>query len=348
MSETGLALGLTGARSHADPLEFAVEGLLPGARLLLLEGQAVLLLLEPARVVAFPGDALAAVEFEDPARHVVQEVAVMRDRHDRALVLLQMTFEPGDRFGVEMVRGLVEQKQVRSVEQKPAQRDPALLAARELRDLGIARRQAERVHRHVEVGIEIPQVLRIDHVLQSRELIRGLVRVVRREFVVAGEDLPLGGDRHLHVLAHVLGGIEHRLLGQETDLHPLGREGLAREVLVFPGHDAEQGRLSRAVRSEDADLGARVEREPDPFQEFLALRGDFPQVLHCEHVLSGHLFSSISAGVHILDRPARDTLTSPSTLFHCPPRFGVDSCPPANFSYVRTSPRARPRPSPGT
>ena len=56
---------------------------------LLLGGQAGLLLLEPRRVVALPRDAGAAVELEDPAGDVVEEVAVVRDGDDRAGVLLR-------------------------------------------------------------------------------------------------------------------------------------------------------------------------------------------------------------------------------------------------------------------
>ena len=53
-----------------------------------------LLLLEPARVVALEREPVAAVELEDPARDVVEEVAIVGDRDDRALVLLQVALEP--------------------------------------------------------------------------------------------------------------------------------------------------------------------------------------------------------------------------------------------------------------
>ena len=80
--------------------------------LLLLLREALLLLLEPARVVALEGDAAAAVELEDPAGDVVEEVAIVGDGHDGALVLGEVALEPRDRLGVEVVGGLVEQQQV--------------------------------------------------------------------------------------------------------------------------------------------------------------------------------------------------------------------------------------------
>ena len=92
-------------------------------------GEAGLLLLEPRRVVALERDAAPAVELEDPAGDVVEEVPVVGDGHDRARVLLQEPLEPVDRLGVEVVRGLVEQQQVGLRQQQPAQRDPASLTA---------------------------------------------------------------------------------------------------------------------------------------------------------------------------------------------------------------------------
>src|SRR4029079_5317622 len=103
-----LSLGLTRARRHSYPLELALQGAAPGLVDLFLLREALLLLLEPARVVAFPRDARAAVELDDPTRNVVEEVAVVRHRDDRAVVLLEVALQPGDRLRIEMVRGFVE------------------------------------------------------------------------------------------------------------------------------------------------------------------------------------------------------------------------------------------------
>ena len=54
----------------------------------------------------------AAIELEDPAGHVVEEVTVVGDGDDRAGVVLEEALEPRDRLGVEVVGGLVEQQQV--------------------------------------------------------------------------------------------------------------------------------------------------------------------------------------------------------------------------------------------
>ena len=107
-----LALRLPRARGHAHPLELALERALARALGLLLDLEARFLLLEPGGVVALPRDARAAVELEDPARDVVEEVAVVRDGDDGARELLEELLEPGDGLGVEVVRGLVEEEHV--------------------------------------------------------------------------------------------------------------------------------------------------------------------------------------------------------------------------------------------
>ena len=118
-------------RRHPHPLELALERAALGRLLLLLDRQPLLLLGEPARVVPLPRNARAAVEFQDPARDVVQEVAVVGDRDDGAGVFRQVPLEPGDGLGVEMIGRLVQEKQVGPLEQDLAERDAALLAARE-------------------------------------------------------------------------------------------------------------------------------------------------------------------------------------------------------------------------
>ena len=79
--------------------------------LFLLEGRSSLLL-QPGTVVAFPGDAVAAVQFEDPLRRVVEEVAVVGHGHHGARELVQELLQPLHAFRVEVVGGLVQQRHI--------------------------------------------------------------------------------------------------------------------------------------------------------------------------------------------------------------------------------------------
>ena len=162
-------------------------------------GQPRLLLLEPGGVVALEGDAAAAVELEDPAGDVVEEVAVVGDRDDRALVVLEVLLEPGDRLGVEVVGRLVEQQQVGRGEQQPAERDAAALAAGEGAHVGVAGRETQRVHGDLERRVELPGVGGVDAVLEPGELVGGVLRVVGGQLVEAVEHVAQLADAVLDV-----------------------------------------------------------------------------------------------------------------------------------------------------
>ena len=63
------------------------------------------------------------------------------------------------------------------------------------------------------------------------------------------------------------------------------------EISVEAGHDLHQSRLTGAVWPDDADLGAKEEREPDPAQQILAIRGALLEALHVVDEFLGHTFS---------------------------------------------------------
>ena len=99
-------------------------------------------------------------------------------------------------------------------------------------DVGIVGRAAERVHRLLDLRVEVPQVLAVDLVLELGRLLRRLVGVVHHQFVVAVEDRLLGGDALHDVGEHVLGRIELRLLRQIADGGAVGEPRLAGELLL--------------------------------------------------------------------------------------------------------------------
>ena len=221
-AEAGLALGLAGLRCHAHPLELALEGAATGGVLLLLGLEASALLLEPAGVVALERMALPALELEDPPGHVVEEVAVVGDGHDGAVVVAERPLQPRDRLGVEVVGGLVEQQQVGLGQQQPAERHSALLAAGEGGDVGVARRQAQRVHGDLDLAVEVVGPRRLDLRLELRLLRADLLvvgvglGVLGQHRVVALEQAGDLRDAVHHVALHVLGRVELWLLLQEA------------------------------------------------------------------------------------------------------------------------------------
>ena len=221
-----LPLALPGPGRHPDPFELAFERGLPGAVGLLLGRQAGLLLLEPGGVVALPGDARTAVELEDPAGHVVEEVAIVGHRDDRAGVHLQRPFQPGHRLGVEMVGRLVQEEQVGLGEEQAAERDPPSLTTRERGDVGVARRESERIHGDLEGPVELPRSGGIDLGLE--------VGLLGQQRIDVGVGVTEGGAHRVvpvdqllrlahtfgHVPGDVLGFVELRLLRQVADREP--------------------------------------------------------------------------------------------------------------------------------
>ena len=127
--------------------------------------QPFLLLFQPRGVISFAWDALATIQFQNPTRDVVEKISVMSNRDDRARVTLQMMFEPRYRLGIQMIRRLVEQKNIGLLQEQPAQRNPATFAAGQDFHRRVRRRTAQRIHRHLQPRVEIPGILMVELLL---------------------------------------------------------------------------------------------------------------------------------------------------------------------------------------
>ena len=177
------------------------------------------------------------------------------------------------------------------LQKEPAQRHAAPLAARQLRHIGIVRRAAQRIHRQIDLGVEIPQPLGLDLVLKLGHFVGGFVGIVRGQLVVAVENRPLGRHALHDVLPHRFSGIELRFLLQIADTGAFGRPGFAGILGVEPRHDAQQRRLAGAVDAEHADLGVRVKSQTDVIQNLAVARIGLGQILHVIDELTGHAAS---------------------------------------------------------
>ena len=164
--QTRLALGVTARGRHAHPLQLAFECLAALRRLLLLHLQPLGFLFEPTRIVALPRNTLAAIQFQNPAGHVVEEITVVRHGDHRTLILLQMLFQPIDRLGVEVVGRFVQQQYVGLLQQQPTQRHATAFAARQHlhRLVGIGTTQG--VHRTFQHVVQLPAARMVDLLVQ--------------------------------------------------------------------------------------------------------------------------------------------------------------------------------------
>ncbi len=209
-----------------------------------------------------------------------------------------MVLEPGHGLGVEVVGGLVEQQQIRPLEQQRAEGDATLLTAAERGDVCVAGRQAQGVHGQLQLTLEVPAVAGVNAVLKLSLLLEEIVELVvlhrlaelhaqRLELL---EQLHRRGDADPHVAHDVEIGVELGLLGQEADGVAIGQPGLTAELGLLSGHDPEQGRLASAVAADHADLRARIEREVHRLEDLFAVGGHLRQVTHVIDELLGHAF----------------------------------------------------------
>ena len=217
----------------------------------------------------------AAVELEDPLGGVVEEVAVVGDRDDGAREALQELLEPVDRFGVEVVGRLVEQQHVGLRQQHPAQGDTALLAARQLADHRVPRREAERIGGDLELHVGVLAARGRDDGLELGLLGCELVEV-GIGLAVLGIDLvePLlrsegAADAFLDRLAHGLVRVHHRLLSAgsrssgpaSASLRPRCRWSMPAMIFSRCSCRSRSGRARRSWRRKnDSEMFLRIWR----------------------------------------------------------------------------------------
>ena len=229
----------------------------------------------------------------------------MRDRHDGTGEIMKKTLQPGHGFGIKMVGRLVEQQHIGGAQKQLAQRDPALLAARQPGHVGLARRHTKRVHGDLGLAFEIPTIDGIDLLLQIGLFGDHRVHLVIGQFLgEAGADLveavhQLLGLAHAgkHIAGHIHALVKLGLLRQITDLDSVGGPGLAIELGVQPGHDPQQCGLTGTIQAENANLGTRKEGQADILQHFLAAGPALGQAMHDINILmAGHDVSPGSTG----------------------------------------------------
>ena len=84
---------------------------------------------EISGVIAAVAGEVPVEELIDFADHVIEEALVMGDDHEAAIEGPEVLLEPDERFDVEIVRGLVEEEEIRILEKNARKRDAHLIAA---------------------------------------------------------------------------------------------------------------------------------------------------------------------------------------------------------------------------
>ena len=119
----------------------------------------------------------AVVDLDDPRRHPVQKVPVMRHKQHRPRKLPQENLKPLDRLRIQVVRRLIQQQQVRLRHQRTRQRHAPLFTTREPLHHTVRRRHPQLIHRCADPRLHTPPVVQLDLVQQLRLLVPLVVAV---------------------------------------------------------------------------------------------------------------------------------------------------------------------------
>ena len=194
-----------------------------------------------------------------------------------------------------MVGGLVEEQEVGLLEQQLAEGHPPPLAAGEVCHAQVARWQVHRVHRDLDLPVEIPEIPGVDLVLHSRLLgeqflhLFGLDRLAKAgvDLLESLEHRPRMGNGIHHILEHVLPLIEQRLLLEISHGVAVGQPRLSLKLRVDARHDLHERALAGAVAAQETNLGAGIEGEVDVFEQ-LPLAKLFEEVGDLEDERGSH------------------------------------------------------------
>ncbi len=195
----------------------------------------------------------------------------MRNKDNRALVIVKVMFQPGDGFSVQVVGGLIEKKDIRFREKQAAESRTAPLSPGKTVDKLIVGRAAQRFHGQIDTGIEGPAVALfnffLDFSLPCEKFFHG---VVVHGFGKSGADLVVFGEEtskltgsFIHRFPNGFAGGELRFLGKITHSYSVGHHTFAIEVFFEAGHDFQKGGFSRPVGPDNADFGTKKETQGD-------------------------------------------------------------------------------------
>ena len=215
----------------------------------------------------------------------------MGHSHDGSRVFGQEPLQPGDALRVQVIGRFIKQQHVRIGQQQFTQRHAPAFPAGEPGDVRIPGGQAQGLCSDFQLALQVMTVTGLQDVFQACLFggqgveigIRlGIGGVDRVEFLLCSGQ---GGQRLLDITAYILGGVQHRFLGQKTDVETRLGPCLALNFGIHSGHDAQQTGFARAVEAEHADLGAGEEGQGDIFQDNALGRDHLAHAVHGVDVL---------------------------------------------------------------
>ena len=244
--------------------------------LLQLELEPGLLFLHVEGIIAAVVLRLAAPELHDPVNHLVEKIPVMGDGEYRALEFQQVFLQPFHAFHVQMVGGLVQQQNIRLLQQQSRQVYSGLFAAGEhgkvlgTHFLGDTQAVADFVHIHVHVISATGLIAVGESVIFPQHGVGdffGHLLLQLLHFLLDIPELMEGAAEHiLHGIAlGILGD-----LGNQPQLFPRRNLYGALVITDFAGKDTEHRGLTGAVFPQQAHALTLLHLKAQSVQQVVA------------------------------------------------------------------------------
>ena len=242
-------------------------------------------------VAAGVGDDRLVVDVGDVRADRVQEVAVVRDDDQRAVVADEELAQPVDRVEVEVVGRLVEQQRLRLAEERLREQHAHLLAALQLAHRPLVQRvgDVEACEQDRGVALGGVAVLFADDAFELAEahaVVVGHVglRVERLALLERRPEPRVAHDHRVDDAELVEGEL---VLPEDAELVGPGDRALLRRQLA--GQQLHEGRLAGAVRPGEAVAAARGEGGGHVLEEHLRAvpHGDAVDCNHGRTLLAG-------------------------------------------------------------
>jgi len=154
-SQSRFAFGLAALGILTHPFQFLLESLLSSGLLLRFGFQTADFAIEPSGIVAFIGNTVTAIQLENPAGDIVEEVAIVSYCNHGAGKFFEEFFQPEYRVCIQVVGGLVEQQHIGLRQQQSAQRNTATFTTGQGGDIRIPGWQAQGICSDIQGVIEI-------------------------------------------------------------------------------------------------------------------------------------------------------------------------------------------------
>ena len=206
----------------------------------------------------------------------------MRDGNHRALILLQMGFQPLDTLGVQVVGGLVQQEHVRLLKEQAAQGHAAALTAGKFLDLLVRRRALQGIHGALQLGIYLPSVYMLDLLGEFSLALDETVHfiVIHGLHELEGNVVVFLQDIH-HLLNTLLDHFQHgffrvhlRFLLQVAHAVAGCPDHLSFVGLLYAGNDFEESGFTGAVEADNANFGPVKEAQVNVFEDDSVVVGE--------------------------------------------------------------------------